>query len=792
MNHVVPTVYQKLLDAADAVDRLHSSRTAWFWRGLEDRALGMSSSHRGRYQAMSMLINKVGVREILEEKEEEESGGDPSRRGRGPARAEGLLAQLLDAIQDREVASSSSALIVLILRTLIREHAHDLNLPNAAAAAATAVRALWIEEVSGRLCAQDSSLRFNIADYLLPELLKVDPDAAPCLIDIIRRRPRLDDSSTSRDRVTWALLNVALQARLLGYVGGEIAEEEEELGQVREDRITLKELDSAAVSADDDIRLCALTTLTASLKTSAPFSPGERAVLRRCLRVSLKEARTEHRSRVVRAVKGLVLRLTEHARCVSRDLLRLDSAKAKRKTAAEADTAEHGRERLERSVRESHELMRWLCDSLIGDNLYPGTSFDREVTSLDVLRCIFESTVATAATAQGPHSLLRVFTESAAVVRTLLSILLSSWDRSRRLAADLLLKLHKPLPGFETVAAAQQLLDWGLRLAGKAKLRESDAGAILVRNVFVIYCAHLGWTLHFPSVRDRDGADLVEHISNESQRACGLFVLQLCGLIHARLTRLEKLFEDMNVRAVLASGGGGGGRIDQAVDSSGGEGSIQSEESVIPYCHGLLLALRYCLQAAKNTGHLSGELQLWASLAEIVFRASMKALSVAMTVVAESASDVPFAPLHSENISGGGGGGGSRGPVNTSTGYGGDSASHGHGHGRAEEDNTDMAASYINANSVMDSDWSSSAEAIQRAVIAAWLLVKESSALLAFLVEASPSPSSSPSVAPNLLGEEAIALAGHTLLDSLGRLKHMGAIAETHSSLQSIATALLR
>lgn len=85
--------------------------------------------------------------------------------------------------------------------------------------------------------------------------------------------------------------------------------------------------------------------------------------------------------------------------------------------------------------------------------------------------------------------------------------------------------------------------------------------------------------------------------------------------------------------------------------------------------------------------------------------------------------------------------------------------------------------------------------AAQRAIVAAWLIVKESAALLAVLVELSPSPPADASISESasfLLSTQEIGAIGQALLDALGRLKHMGAIAETHVALQRVTAHLLR
>lgn len=113
-----------------------------------------------------------------------------------------------------------------------------------------------------------------------------------------------------------------------------------------------------------------------------------------------------------------------------------------------------------------------------------------------------------------------------------------------------------------------------------------------------------------------------------------------------------------------------------------------------------------------------------------------------------------------------------------------------------------LTASYINTNSLMGANSGTDGEgeghaqeSMQRAVVAAWLLVKEAAAMLALLVEISPSPA--PSLASGfssheLLSVDSISTVGSVILDALGRLKHMGAIAETHAALQSIAERLFK
>lgn len=75
---------------------------------------------------------------------------------------------------------------------------------------------------------------------------------------------------------------------------------------------------------------------------------------------------------------------------------------------------------------------------------------------------------------------------------TLLSLLGSSWDRSRALAYSILARFPRPLAGYEGVGGAARLAEQGLRLSGSGRQRESDQGALILRLVFVSYARGLG------------------------------------------------------------------------------------------------------------------------------------------------------------------------------------------------------------------------------------------------------------------------------------------------------------
>lgn len=64
-------------------------------------------------------------------------------------------------------------------------------------------------------------------------------------------------------------------------------------------------------------------------------------------------------------------------------------------------------------------------------------------------------------------------------------MIIYSWDKTRMLAAELLLLLPKPLPGYDTPTTITSLWNWGCKLVGSAKQRESDSGNYIY--IYIIF-----------------------------------------------------------------------------------------------------------------------------------------------------------------------------------------------------------------------------------------------------------------------------------------------------------------
>jgi hypothetical protein len=340
------------------------------------------------------------------------------------------------------------------------------------------------------------------------------------------------------------------------------------------------------------------------------------------------------------------------------------------------------------------------------------------------------------------------------------------------------------------------------------------SGALLLRVVNVIYSMHLKW-----DVVIKEG-ELVDDLSQyrmvlpqeESTKQRGVetnaFVTQLCDILHCRLNELSAVFDAICAPANQRS--------------STDETTPPSMPAMLS--HGMVLALKYCLEDVNSNGHLlainsreqhSGRSKQhkekpshssviitpaveidWSLTIRRIMKLALKSLQTALQIVAETPVDNYFAPVPKAES------GKDHLLQDSAEKEPGKKSSNTHGY--ASDSfmlNTNIFMDLEEPNDDLnDTKEDSIGRRMQYAVVGAWLLVKESCSLLAKLVEISPPPpsleeeegSNPASNAIALLTTEEIATIGSAVLDSLARLKHNGAIAEAQAALQSICESVLK
>lgn len=737
------------------------------WGRIISEIQSIPIQHRARYQALTQIVLLLGPITLLRFNTT-------------------IINDLIQAIKYREVCSTGTLLLSKILESCIIELSSDMDRPQRI----QAVRNLWDEASISMICSDDERVQVNANDYLIPAILQIDSTCVAHLLAMIRKHlsMKLDNYRTSlglrtnADNVvvthSRAIISVVMYARKFGLAGKEIVQENDMVGTVY---LTEGEIIACCVSADSNLCLNAFALLTTSNRTSEPMRKHEVSILQRCLHYCLKSSEADHRHRLLKALKDMLVRVKESCRIATRDLQKLQM-KATKSTVSEDEM-----QALKSIIDVGDEIVVWLLKEVMR-NLFPGAPFDRELIGLEIVACVLDTL------GENDELVKKIFL-SADLYLSLVNLLVSSWDRTRKMASDLLLRFPTPPTQFEN---PEKLVKWGLQLTSSPRLREADAGAFVLKNVYSAYCVKLCQSVKLSAV-DTDSQittwlcldalhsiPLFQFSSQEFRKA--EFLIRMTYTIGQRLKALDGLFTMVDIGKILQT------NLEEDVDESGNCINIDDvalpldEDSTddVPLCNGLILALRICLSDDPSSFHSplvienNGMMNLWRIIFRKIYEQAIAAMQLGMRVVAEAATDVPFAPTNSDlAVTNPESDNSSKGPVNTAT--------------------ISMAASYVNANSLVNTDCNSDVgvtlkRKVQMCVVGAWLLVKESCQMLAHLVALAPIPSVNPEgIQRNLLlSSEEIEKAGWQIIEGLGRLKHMGAIAEAHAALHSIAATLLR
>jgi hypothetical protein len=206
---------------------------------------------------------------------------------------------------------------------------------------------------------------------------------------------------------------------------------------------------------------------------------------------------------------------------------------------------------------------------------------------------------------------------SPAAVQVLLGCLVDSWDKLRMAASSVLERLPSPLPGLQQPQQLQPLLSWALQLTLSPRVRESDAGARLLRLLLIKYVLGLKWRVQLHP------EPLVQSPAAAGDTAAAGDARDADALVHSVMGFLSSLTAQLRSQLTAA-------HTDLAAASRRG------------LVHGIVLALRY---AADETP--------WARLAgsSSSSTASVTVSATAAAAAAGGGSAVEVQPVASSTIS---------------------------------------------------------------------------------------------------------------------------------------------
>mgnify|MGYP003385391556 CR=1 FL=1 len=717
----------------------------------------------------------------------------------------------------------------------------------------------------------------NIAEYLIPEITgRVDSGCIPHIIDAVRAR-----SGLTAEKRLWGLCQLMQNARQLGVAGSDLLDDEvqenlspgsggvgtEPVVLANSGQVRVGELRGAFVSSVVDICLVAFSAVVLSLKTIVPYSDLELGLIRFGFRYVVKCPLPDHRHKICRIVRSLMTRVKESTRVSVRDIAQLKIKITKLGEGADVSREREIMAELQRVVDVNVEFSRWLSAEIVS-GLQPGCTYDMQMMLMDILNTVVDALQAVSLQQQQVHldrlqgmqaagagagvalqlgaaatqclgaDLLQQCFYTPDIVLATLQFCVSSWDRCRHTAADLLLKLPAPLPGIgaeirggaSAERSIQSVLSWAYSLANSVRQRESDAGAYILRDLFHVYVLKLGWRLSVTGdclleagPRNELAAGVVLYSSS-----CTVFLNGLCDDLEARLGVLTSMYT-----YILSSGG-----VIRSSNTAEGEEVATGPAPVLALApgtdsatadwqsgsveyvsQGVIWTLVHCINqileadalnparlrhayGAEACDVLLGE---WGGVVSRLHELTFRGFGTALMMVAEASTDTYFAPIVADHAAASQAGedadtGAAKGPVHANSfmmvntnGYLGATS------GEGADDDFDEADGDEDDEGVGEGKSAKVRQSMimQRAVVSAWLLAKSSVAAIVRLVEIQPSfaalPASCVPPVPRFVpaGMGYIEHCGNLLVDALSRLRHLGAILEVQVALQRICEIVL-
>ncbi|OWZ19336.1 hypothetical protein PHMEG_0006428 [Phytophthora megakarya] len=455
------------------------------------RLVELPPTSRAKYGSLAHLVGEAGAKPVLQA---------------SPA----LLSSLLSAVGQKDYAAPAAAnLFAQILDELSQGSGKKNDKKNKFKPddeSMAAWRQLWLPDVVHVLLSRDANLRSRVAMYVIPLLLKKDPNCVPILI----KRLQMEATSEQTDKedadvALWAELEVLKFAR-------------KKMSPEKLVGISMDEIERGLRHAKGETRSTAFDALCASLKSTSMPTPDELRLVKYYLVVNGKEIDPACRMNTLIGLKTVLIRIKETLRLASKNLAKSTS------------TPENAAARDEYVSAVSFK--HWI-ELFVIASVYPGALPQRLTLGLEVFLLYVQLFgLGNDETEQSPRSLLL----TGQMVTTLLNMLISAWDSIRSLAFTILDLYPDELPGYSTREELRTLVDWAVGLCGSPRQRESDAGAMFIRLLFQ-KCS--GAIQRYGLTFQRSMQFQQNDIEIRSKNPDVAFVLQLTQVILSRIVALS-------------------------------------------------------------------------------------------------------------------------------------------------------------------------------------------------------------------------------------------------------------
>lgn len=450
------------------------------------RLVELPPTSRAKYGSLTILVGQTGARPVLQ--------ASPK-----------LLSSLLFAVGQKDYAAPAAAnLFAQILDDLSQsdDNINGVKKLTSTDECVTAWRQLWLPDVMQVILSPDANLRSRVAMYVIPLLLKKDPDCVPVLIQRLQLKGTEGNAEEhDADVALWAELEVLKFAR-------------KKIAPEKLVGVSMKAIECGLCHANGETRTSAFDALCASLKSTSMPPDDELRLVKIYLVVNGKEIDPSCRMNTLLGLKTVLIRIKETIRLATKN--------------ADNPISQFVPSFVRDEFAAAVSFKRWI-ELFVVTSVYPGALPQRLKLGLEVLLLYVQLFgLNYHENKQSSRNLLC----SKQMVTALLNMLMSAWDSIRSLAYTILDLYPEKLPGYSTRTELSALIDWAVGLCGSPRQRESDAGAMFIRLLFQKCSAAIQrFKLTFQNSSElEDGA--TETLSDNPDVA---FVLQLTHVIVSRI-----------------------------------------------------------------------------------------------------------------------------------------------------------------------------------------------------------------------------------------------------------------
>ncbi|KAL8229165.1 hypothetical protein R6Q57_014065 [Mikania cordata] len=462
-----------------------TERIQLFLKKIACSLLRMGARCKGRYVPLASLTKRLGAKIILDMSPD-------------------LMFETAGAYIDDDVCCAATTFLKCFLECLRDEFWNSDGVEVGYAN----FRNVCLPPFMHGLASGNSKLRSNLNTYAFPVILEVDVDSIFPMLAFISIGPVGENTLISSQDVYGTNTNLKVEkkvavlvsllkvSRSLALIEGDV--DRFESGDYAllcvkgiKVKVLVKWLMLALTHVDESLRTDAIESLFLNPKTASLPSSLELSMMQEAMPLNMRCSSTSFQMKLTSLFRKFFSRVRT---ALERQI--------KQKNWQPPVVNNGGillRETEDVSFKRADDLfcfIKWLS-SFLFFSCYPSAPYERKIMAMDLI-LVMNNTWPVSQDYNSAIMLISPYDAgfiSSEATLLLVSSIVDSWDRLRENSFHILLHFPTPLPGILNTDMVTEVMIWAKRLVCSPRVRESDAGALTMRLIFMKYVLDLGWVI---------------------------------------------------------------------------------------------------------------------------------------------------------------------------------------------------------------------------------------------------------------------------------------------------------